>query len=428
MVQMHAAHFFQGSLYIVMELIEHDRFVDVVAQLDYSEIVIYMKNLLIALEHVHKHNIMHRDIKPANFLFNRKDKKFLLVDFGLAQVVRTRSTLFANRTTPATVTTNPISLLSSPTTPTSTGRRTIAPLFPELYENRKDIQSKLNYPQNGNPLKASVPSINLKSSHIIYQSPARHFINLTPTGSPNIPNVSTKRSSEMLNPNDFNSMLKKLRVSNNEETKEPVKLTVGAYESPVTNTDSGQKRHINFHHKFSTPTIPSRRNPGTKCDCRGKPRTCITCLARPDSNAPKSGTPGFKAPEILLRYPNQTTAIDMWSAGVILACLLSGHSPFFRDVDDNVSLAEIITILGSRRVIQAARALGLRLIVEPKRDPIDLRALCKSIRKLNSDKRPLDIPDEAFNLLDRMLDPNPMTRITAKEALQHPWFNPMTEV
>lgn len=32
------------------------------------------------------------------------------------------------------------------------------------------------------------------------------------------------------------------------------------------------------------------------------------------------------------------------------------------------------------------------------------------------------VPDEAYDLLDRLLDLNPATRITAAQALQHPLF------
>ena len=32
------------------------------------------------------------------------------------------------------------------------------------------------------------------------------------------------------------------------------------------------------------------------------------------------------------------------------------------------------------------------------------------------------VPDEAYDLLGRLLDPNPHTRITAEEALQHPFI------
>lgn len=383
-VYMHTAYFDSGYLYIVMDLIDHDRFVDIVAQLDHEEIVIYMKNLLIALEHVHAHNVMHRDIKPGNFLFNRKNRKFLLVDFGLAQAIKPRAGLFTNNAG------------STPTTP------------------------------------------NVKLMSLV---------------SPTTPNISQKRTfPQILNTRDF----KKLRVSNG-DIKEPVKLTVGAFESPVTDHHKPQNTYYDNHHhpshqnhlnnnisrlnhprpdrhnltgrpnnqdaeRFSTPKTPIRRQNNSKCDCRGKPKTCAVCSSRPDSAAPRSGTPGFKAPEILLRYQHQTSAVDIWSAGVIFACLLCGHSPFFRDVDDSMSLAEIITLLGTRKVVQAAQDMGIRLLVEPKRSPVDLINFCQNMRSNNPRKNQFDIPRAAFDLLYQMLDPNPNTRITASAALKHPWF------
>ena len=42
---------------------------------------------------------------------------------------------------------------------------------------------------------------------------------------------------------------------------------------------------------------------------------------------------------------------------------------------------------------------------------------------VQDDERGWDkVPDEAYDLLDRLLDLNPATRITAAQALQHPLF------
>lgn len=38
-----------------------------------------------SLAHLADHGILHRDIKPSNFLYDRWKKRFMLVDFGLAQ-------------------------------------------------------------------------------------------------------------------------------------------------------------------------------------------------------------------------------------------------------------------------------------------------------------------------------------------------------
>lgn len=42
---------------------------------------------------------------------------------------------------------------------------------------------------------------------------------------------------------------------------------------------------------------------------------------------------------------------------------------------------------------------------------------------VEEDERGWDrVPDEAYDLLDKLLDLNPATRITAAQALQHPLF------
>lgn len=81
-------------------------------------------------------------------------------------------------------------------------------------------------------------------------------------------------------------------------------------------------------------------------------------LSRSHQNAPRAGTPGFRSPEVLLKYPNQTTAVDIWSGGIMMLCLLSGRYPFFRAYDDLTALAQIISISGSSDCIKTADNLG----------------------------------------------------------------------
>lgn len=71
----------------VMPYLPHDRFHDYFDKLTPGEVQNYMYNLLIALKRVHSFNVIHRDVKPSNFLFNRRLNKYLLVDFGLAQLL-----------------------------------------------------------------------------------------------------------------------------------------------------------------------------------------------------------------------------------------------------------------------------------------------------------------------------------------------------
>lgn len=108
-----------------------------------------------------------------------------------------------------------------------------------------------------------------------------------------------------------------------------------------------------------------RRRKGTeeKCYCFGKAKVCSLCISRPEQTAPRAGTPGFRAPEVLLKHPSQTPAIDIWASGVMMLCILSGTQPFFLSPDDCTALAEITTIFGSNKMQQCARKLGLKKII-----------------------------------------------------------------
>ena len=39
----------------------------------------YMKNLLIALKHVHSYKIIHRDVKPSNFLYCQETDRYDII-------------------------------------------------------------------------------------------------------------------------------------------------------------------------------------------------------------------------------------------------------------------------------------------------------------------------------------------------------------
>ncbi|KAF8270944.1 kinase-like protein [Lactarius quietus] len=75
---------------------------------------------------------------------------------------------------------------------------------------------------------------------------------------------------------------------------------------------------------------------------------------RPHSKANRAGTRGFRAPEVLLKCNEQSGAIDMWSAGMILLFFLTGKFPLFQSNDDVEALLEISCIVGRRRMEKAA--------------------------------------------------------------------------
>lgn len=134
---------------------------------------------------------------------------------------------------------------------------------------------------------------------------------------------------------------------------------------------------------------------------------------------PRAGTRGFRAPEVLLRCYDQTTGIDVWSAGVILLSILTGRYPIFKPEDDFDALYEIAKCIGTKCVRDAARDNG-RLIDFPEEIENCTWKECIFRIRSSNDNRVWD--EECFNFLSRCLDVNPKSRISAEDALQHPFL------
>ncbi|KAG1768655.1 kinase-like protein [Suillus occidentalis] len=75
---------------------------------------------------------------------------------------------------------------------------------------------------------------------------------------------------------------------------------------------------------------------------------------RAPSKANRAGTRGFRAPEVLLKCSQQTGAIDVWSAGMILLFFLAGKFPLLQSSDDIEALMEIATIIGRQKMEKTA--------------------------------------------------------------------------
>ncbi|KAJ2490449.1 Cell division control protein 7 [Coemansia sp. RSA 2050] len=139
---------------------------------------------------------------------------------------------------------------------------------------------------------------------------------------------------------------------------------------------------------------------------------------RPGLRANRAGTRGFRAPEVLLKIPEQSVAIDIWSVGVILLCFLTRRFPFFQSTDDTEALLEIAVLYGRLEMERAAVALGrsfLTNIPTVKDRGIKFESLAKAYNAEGYD----NLPGEVFDLLRRLLTLDPASRISAEQALEH---------
>ncbi|XP_072340245.1 phosphorylase b kinase gamma catalytic chain, skeletal muscle/heart isoform-like isoform X2 [Scyliorhinus torazame] len=107
------------------------------------------------------------------------------------------------------------------------------------------------------------------------------------------------------------------------------------------------------------------------------------------------GTPGYLAPELLICSMDENHAgygkeVDMWSAGVVMYTLLAGSPPFWH-----------------------------------RKQMVMLRFIMEGNYQLTSNEWE-DRSDTVKELISRMLTVDPSKRITAEEALSHPFFQSYT--
>merc|ERR1719319_2036807 len=181
------------------------------------------------------------------------------------------------------------------------------------------------------------------------------FSKLTITGSailsesPSLPSLPRTPSFTMLEPASYTEM------SGMTSRTPLLRASVSSHCSstlPRPSPAPGNANHV------STPS----------CYCSGQLATCPGCLALPHIHAARAGTPGFRPPEVLLKYPVQTTAVDLWAVGIILLCMLSRSYPFFRAPDDMTALAELSSLLGTAQIQAAAKKYNRKVIVSNQRE------------------------------------------------------------
>ncbi|KAF4815058.1 Cell cycle serine/threonine-protein kinase hsk1 [Colletotrichum siamense] len=151
--------------------------------------------------------------------------------------------------------------------------------------------------------------------------------------------------------------------------------------------------------------------------------------SRPSRRANRAGTRGFRAPEVLFKCTEQTTKIDIWSAGVILLTIMSKRFPFFNSADDVEAMIEIATIFGTKRMKQAGLLHGAMFETNIPTvgtagfslEKIILWSTCRTDGgKDGQPGIPLDDEEKlAVEFLGRCLELDPARRISAQEALEH---------
>jgi len=121
-----------------------------------------------------------------------------------------------------------------------------------------------------------------------------------------------------------------------------------------------------------------------------------------------AGTPYYAAPEVVKRH--YSIACDMWSIGVIIYIMLIGYPPFYASAD------QYKKYYSNKMQAQQMANEAIRRKVLDGFQPV--------VKRGTGPWFPSDRPisAQAMDLIARLLETDTARRLTAKEALAHPWI------
>uniref|UniRef100_A0A146M280 non-specific serine/threonine protein kinase n=1 Tax=Lygus hesperus TaxID=30085 RepID=A0A146M280_LYGHE len=131
----------------------------------------------------------------------------------------------------------------------------------------------------------------------------------------------------------------------------------------------------------------------------------------------------FKAPELLVNMRYYDYSLDMWAFGCVLAGMIFRIHPFFHGCDNIDQLIKICKVLGTDTLREYTQkyniTLDSNLTASIGKYPV--KPFSKYITSNNADlANPL-----ALDILSKVLVFDHQQRLSAKEALQHPYFDPV---
>jgi len=133
----------------------------------------------------------------------------------------------------------------------------------------------------------------------------------------------------------------------------------------------------------------------------------------------------FKGPELLVDYQCYDYSLDMWSLGCMLASMIFRKEPFFHGHDNYDQLVRIAKVLGTDELYEYIDKYQIDL--DPRFNDILGRHTRKRWERFVHGENQHLVTAEAIDFLDKLLRYDHAERLTAREAMDHPYFYPVVE-
>jgi len=125
----------------------------------------------------------------------------------------------------------------------------------------------------------------------------------------------------------------------------------------------------------------------------------------------------YRAPDVLMGSTKYSASIDIWSTGCIFAEMVTSK-PLFPGKNNQDQLQQIFKVLGTPNEKDWT---GMKSL--PEFDPNWIVYPTQKIQNIVS-----GLEADGYDLLNNMLQYDPSKRVTAKDALKHPYFKDLKEL
>ena len=147
----------------------------------------------------------------------------------------------------------------------------------------------------------------------------------------------------------------------------------------------------------------------------------------------------FKGPELLVDFQEYDYSLDMWSLGAMFASMIFRKEPFFHGNSNSDQLVKIAKVLGTDDLFEYLDKYDIEL--DAQYDDILGRFPKKNWHSFVNSENQRFVSNEAIDFLDKLLrydhQVGPLKRrcwntidsfqerLTALEAMAHPYFSPV---
>eukprot|EP01114_Cavostelium_apophysatum_P007126 TRINITY_DN1887_c0_g1_i1.p1 TRINITY_DN1887_c0_g1~~TRINITY_DN1887_c0_g1_i1.p1 ORF type:complete len:346 (-),score=101.36 TRINITY_DN1887_c0_g1_i1:903-1940(-) len=131
----------------------------------------------------------------------------------------------------------------------------------------------------------------------------------------------------------------------------------------------------------------------------------------------------YKGPELLVNHQKYDYSLDMWSLGCMMCAMIFQKEPFFNGSDNQHQLEKIAKVLGTEDLYAYLHKYSLKmdsqyqaLVGKHSRKPLS--------QFINDTNRHVAVP-QALDFVEKLLRYDGYERLTAQEAMSHPYFDPV---